>query len=70
MILCDLQESRLCQIEVLERGIAPPTVVIRESIVWGTEVGGGDNNGVTDAPLGFISAPHLVTCSTAQAIVE
>lgn len=55
---------------MLERGIAPPAIVIREGVVWGTEVGGGDRNGVAKAPLGIVLAPQLITCSTAQAIVE
>lgn len=55
---------------MLERGIAPPAIIIREGVVRGTEVGGSDSNGVTKAPLGITLAPQLITCATAQAIVE
>lgn len=44
-VFCNFQESRLGQIKVLERGIAPAAVVIGKRIVRRAEVGGSDGNG-------------------------
>lgn len=69
-ILSNLQESRLSQIEVFERRIAPPAIVIGQSLIRWAEVGGRDNDVTMEAPFGVVVASHLVTCSTAQTTVE
>lgn len=68
--MSNLQESGLSQVEVLERRIAPPTVVVRQSVVRGAEVSGGQGDGTGEAPFGIIVASHLITGPAAQAIVE
>lgn len=69
-VLGYLQESRLSQIKVLERRIAPPTIVIRQARVRRAEVCSRDGYGPREAPLRVIGASHLVARATAQAIVE
>lgn len=49
---CNVQESRLSQIEVLKRRIAPPTIVIGQSVIRRTEVGGCDSDATGEAPIG------------------
>jgi hypothetical protein len=55
-ILSNVQESRLGQIKMLERGIAPATIVIRESRIWRAKVGGSDSDGAREAPLRVVTA--------------
>lgn len=69
-VLCNLQESRLGQVKVLERRIAPPAIVVRQSKVWRTEVGSSDSDGPGKTPSWVIVASHFVARTTAQAIVE
>lgn len=69
-VLGDLEECGLGHIEVLERGVAPATVVVGEGIVRGAEVGGGDGDGPGEAPLRVVVALHLVAGPAAQAVVE
>lgn len=69
-VLGNLQESRLSQIEVLERGVAPATIVIREGKVGRAKVGCRDHDGPWEAPPGVVIAPHLVAWPAAQAVVE
>lgn len=68
--LSNLQESRLCQIKMLERGVAPASIVIRQSIIRRAKVGGCHSNGTGMAPFGIIVAAYLEARTTAQAIVE
>lgn len=52
-IFSDVQESRLSQIKVLKRRVAPATVVVRQSIIRRTEVGGCDSDDTArEAPFG------------------
>lgn len=55
---------------MLERGIAPPAIVIGQSIVRRTEVGSGDGDGGRNTPFGVVVAPQLIASTAAQAIVE
>jgi hypothetical protein len=41
---------------MLERGIAPATIVIRESRIWRAKVGGSDSDGAREAPLRVVTA--------------
>lgn len=70
LILRDMQESRLCQVKVLARGIAPPTIFVRQCVVRGAEIGDGDSDGAPETPLGVTIALELVARSTARALVE
>ena len=70
LILRDLQEGRLRQVEVLERGVAPPTVVIRFTRVRRTVVGSSHGDGACDAPLSVVGALQLITRPAAVPIVE
>lgn len=70
LIFRDVQESRLCQVEVLARGIAPPTIIIRQCIVRRAEVGDRNGDGAREAPLGVTTALELVTRTAARALVE
>jgi len=65
-----LQESWLSHVKVLEGRITPATVVIRQGRVRGAEVSGCDGDGPREAPFGIIVTSHLITRTTAQAIVE
>ena len=69
-VLCNLQESGFSQVEVLEGRIAPPAVVVGQSEVRRAEVCRGDGDGAGEAPSRVIVAPHFVTSTTSQAIVE
>ncbi|GMP79609.1 hypothetical protein CsSME_00035087 [Camellia sinensis var. sinensis] len=69
-VLSNLQESRLCQIKVLEERVAPPTIVIRLGRVRWTEVCSSHNDGPREAQLWVTIAFDLIACPTAQAIVE
>lgn len=69
-ILSYLQESGLRQVEVLQRGIAPPTIVVGECVIGRTEVSSSDGDGAAQAPPWVVIAPHLVARAAAQPIVE
>lgn len=69
-VLGDLEEGGFRHVEVLERGIAPPAVVVGEREVWRAEVGGGDGDGAGQAPLGVVVAVHLVARAARQPVVE
>lgn len=69
-ILGDFPEGRLSQIEVLERGIAPATIVISQCVVGRAEISGSDCDGTGEAPLRIIVAAYLVACAAAEATVE
>lgn len=55
-ILSNVQESRLGQIKVLKRGVAPATIVVRESRIRRAKVGGSDSDGAREAPLRVVTA--------------
>lgn len=55
---------------MLQGRVAPSTVVIGQTKVRRTEVGGGDGDDAGKAPFGVIVASHLVARPTAEAIVE
>lgn len=69
-VLCNLQESRLSQIKVLQWRVAPATIVIRQSIVRGAEVCGSNNDASREAPSGVLITSHLIARPTTQTIVE
>ncbi|KAL2322279.1 hypothetical protein Fmac_026658 [Flemingia macrophylla] len=69
-VLSNFQESRLSQIKVLQREVAPATIAIRECKVRGAEVCGSDNNATGEAPFGVTVTSHLIARATTQAIVE
>lgn len=69
-IFGNMQESGLSQIKVLERGIAPAAIVVRELVVRWAEVGGSDGDGAHKTPFGVINAPQLVAGTTVGALVE
>lgn len=54
--MSNVQESRLGQIKVLKRGVAPATIVIRESLIRRAKVGGSDSDGAREAPLRVVIA--------------
>lgn len=55
---------------MLQWWITPSTIVIRQGVVWRTEVGGSDSNGVRKTPFRICMAPKLITGSAAGATVE
>lgn len=55
---------------MLERRIAPPAIVVGQSIVGRAEVCGGDGDGSGEARPGVAVAPQLETFPAAQPIVE
>jgi hypothetical protein len=60
-------------VEVAERRVAPPTVVVGFGVVWWAEVGGRDNDrSAWEAPLWIRLRPalNLVAPSAAQPIVK
>lgn len=59
-VLGNLQESGLSHVKVLEGRIAPTAVVVRQGKVRWAEVGGGDNDGAGEAPLGVIFTFHFI----------
>ncbi|KAK3015344.1 hypothetical protein RJ639_007287 [Escallonia herrerae] len=65
-----IEESRLSQIKVAKRGIAPSTIVIRQGVVRWTEVGRDHGDGSWQAPFGIFTASQLVTRTAAQPTVE
>lgn len=69
-ILSNLKEGWFCHIKVLQRRVAPTTIIVGQSKVWRTEVCSSDNNGARLAPSWIIITPHFITCPTTQAIVE
>lgn len=69
----DLFPSGLSHVEMLEGRVAPPTIVIRESVVWRAEVGGGDRDGNSfDAPprVGFVVTDDPVALPTRSPVIE
>lgn len=55
LVLGDFLKSKLRHVKVLSWRIAPTTVIVRESVVWWTEVCGGNcDAGTLDAPLGLL----------------
>lgn len=54
-------ENRLGEIKMVAGWIAPAAGIIGKSVVGRAEVGGGDNDGARQAPLGIVHAPHLET---------
>lgn len=50
---------------MLVRRVAPPSVT-----VWGAEVGGGDHDRTSIAPLPIVHAPKLIACPAAQPVIE
>lgn len=69
-VLCDLQEGRLCQIEVLEGRIAPTAIVVGLCKVGRAEVGSSDNDASRAAPPRVIVTHHFIARAAAQAIIE
>lgn len=69
-VLSDFEESRLGHVEVLERRVAPATVVVRQGQVGRAKVGGGHDDRAGEAPFRISTAPELVTGAAAQPIVE
>jgi hypothetical protein len=69
-VFCNLQESRLCQIKMLEWRIAPSSIVIGLRQIGRAKVCSGDGDGAGPAPSGVIVASHFIARTTAQAIVE
>lgn len=69
-VLCYLKEGGLGEIKVLERRIAPAAVVVREGVIRGAEIGGGDDEGAGKAPLRIVGAPHFVASPATEPIVE
>lgn len=58
---------------MLEGRVAPPTIVIRKSVVWRAEIGGGDRDGNSfDAPPGvsLVVTDDPVALPTWSTIVE
>jgi len=70
MVPCDLEESRLREIEVQARRIAPAAIVIRERVVRGAEVGCSDRDRRWEAPLGVVDAFYFVAGAAGEPIVE
>ncbi|KAF3777650.1 hypothetical protein EJ110_NYTH45351 [Nymphaea thermarum] len=54
----------------LTRRVAPPSVVVRQGVVGGAEVGGSDCDAARPAPLGVVIARHLIARPAAEAIVK
>lgn len=71
-IFRDFEEHGHGQVEVRARGVAPAPIVVRKSVVWGTEVGGSDEDGRASGvtPLLVVCAFYLKTRPAAQAVVE
>ena len=59
--LGDLREGGFGQVEVLERGVAPPAVVVGFARVRRAVVGCSDGDGAGYAPLWVVGALQLVT---------
>jgi hypothetical protein len=55
---------------MVQRGVAPAPIVVGQRVVGRAEVGGRDDDGAREAPLGVALALHLVAGSAAQAVVE
>ena len=55
---------------MLEGRVAPAAVIVGEGEVRRAEVGGGDDDGAREAPLGVVVAPHLVARAAAEPVVE
>ncbi|WVZ00044.1 hypothetical protein V8G54_026113 [Vigna mungo] len=68
----DFEEHGHGQVEVRARGVAPAAIVVRKSVVWGTEVGSSDEDGRASGvtPLLVVCAFYLKTRPAAQAVVE
>lgn len=71
-VLGNPEEHWHCKIEVRARRVAPPAIVIWQSIIRGAEIGGSDENGraARVTPLRFISTFELKTSSATEPIVE
>lgn len=67
----DLQEHGHCEVEVGARGVAPPTIVVGEGVIWRAEVCGSDEDGgISRAARSVVGALDLKAGSAAQPIVE
>lgn len=69
-VLGNLQESRLGQIKVLERRIAPAAIIVGLSKVRWAKVCSSNNDASRTTPSRVIVASHFITRATAQAIVK
>lgn len=71
-VLSDLEKHGHGKVEVGARRVAPAAIVVGQSEVWRTEVGGSDEDGGVAwvAPFGVISTLNLKAGSAAEAIVE
>ncbi|KVI03618.1 hypothetical protein Ccrd_018075 [Cynara cardunculus var. scolymus] len=71
-ILGDFKEHGHGEIEVGTRRVAPPTIVVRESVIRRAEIGGGDGDGGATrvAPPRVISALDFKTRAAAKSLVE
>lgn len=69
-VLSNLQESRLSKIEVLQRRVAPTTIVISQCKVRGAEVCGSNDYATGEAPFGVSVTFHLIARPATHAIVE
>jgi hypothetical protein len=55
---------------MLERRIAPSTIVVRQRRVRWAKICSSDSDGTGETPFGVIITSHFITSTTAQAIVE
>lgn len=55
---------------MLEGRVAPAAVIVRQGVVRGAEVGGGDQDRAGQAPPPLAGAPDLVARAAAEAVVE
>lgn len=71
-VFSDMEEHRHGEVEMRARRVTPTAVVVRQSIVRGTEVSSSNEDGRTSgmAPLWVIVTLDLKTRSTTQSIVE
>ena len=69
-VLSNLQESRLSKIKVLQRRVAPATIVVSQCKVRGAEVCGSNDYATGEAPFGVSVTFHLIARPATHAIVE
>lgn len=68
--LSHVLKYRLSKIEVPQRIVTPPSVIVRESIIRRTEVCCGDYYGSRETPIVVVYAFELKASTTTQPIVE
>ena len=69
-VLSNTLENRLREVKMLQRWIAPASIIVWECIVRRAKVGSRDNNGTRKASFWVIHTFDFKASSTAQSIVE